>query len=96
MGYTAYLGHTRHHLGTLAAAAGRPDEAVRHLEIAVLKHEELASPPFVALSQRALARALTMRDAPGDDERAARLLADSEPATTAYGLAGPSITGVVG
>jgi len=90
MGYACFMGHTRYHLGALATTAGRHDEAVRHLELAVTKHDELGSPPFVALAQRALARALAARAEPGDGDQARSLVAASEPVIRAHGLGGPS------
>lgn len=72
-GYGLLFGATDHHLGTLALASGRPDEAVALLDTALDSHRALGAVPFVGLTARWLARALTLRAGPGDDERASAL-----------------------
>ena len=88
LGYAAYGGAVDHHLGTLAAVIGQPDDAVDLLESGLARHEELDAVGFAALSTRWLAYALARRDAPGDHERAAELLADSRRVEHELGLHG--------
>ena len=60
-------------LGMLAAAAGRLDDAERHLLDAIRLNDRLRAAPWVAASRLELARVLAERGAPGDGERAAEL-----------------------
>ncbi|MGD9531865.1 MAG: ATPase, partial [Pseudonocardia sp.] len=53
-GCAAYSGAVDHHLGTLAAALGRPGRAADHLRAAVAMHERLGAPAWAALSRDAL------------------------------------------
>ena len=77
MGYAAYLGAVDHHLGTLAAVLGRPDEAVEHLGAALERHRTIEARPWVALSAAWAANVLAERDGPGDAERSASLYAEA-------------------
>jgi hypothetical protein len=77
MGYAAYLGAVDHHLGTLAAVLGRPDEAVEHLSAALERHRTIEARPWVALSAAWAANVLAERDGPGDAERSAALHAEA-------------------
>ena len=77
MGYAAYLGAVDHHLGTLAAVLGRPDEAVEHLGAALERHRTIEARPWVALSAAWAANVLAERDCPGDAERSAALHAEA-------------------
>ena len=66
VGQSAFYGAAAHWLGILAGVLDRHDDAVRHLRAGLARHESMAAPPFVALSQAALSRALRRRDADGD------------------------------
>ncbi len=90
MGYTAYLGHGRHHLGVLAATAGRLDSAADHLAAALDEHEAVGARPFAALSAHELSRVLARRDGPGDAERAGELTVRRDAAMAEFGLGGPA------
>src|SRR5207245_615504 len=67
-------GSVSHALGELAATLGRTDDAIRHFANALEVHERMGARPLVAWTQIAYARALLVRDGPGDEERAANLL----------------------
>jgi Mrp family chromosome partitioning ATPase len=82
MGYAAYLGAVDHHLGTLAAVTGRPDEAVEHLLSARERHRTIEARPWVALSAAWAANVLAARDGPGDPERSASLHAEAAALAT--------------
>ncbi|HEX3213798.1 MAG TPA: hypothetical protein VH016_14610, partial [Actinomycetota bacterium] len=77
-----YLGAADHHLGILAATAGRWEDSHGHLQAAQAAHERLGARPWQALTAQALAGMLRGRDRPGDQARAAAM--DS----TANALAG--------
>jgi hypothetical protein len=77
MGYAAYLGAVDHHLGTLAAVLGRPDEAVERLSAALERHRTIEARPWVALSAAWAANVRAERDGPGDAERSAALHAEA-------------------
>jgi hypothetical protein len=77
-----YLGAADHHLGILAATAGRWEDSLGHLRTAQAAHERLGARPWQALTAQALAGMLRGRDRPGDQARAAAM--DS----TANALAG--------
>jgi tetratricopeptide (TPR) repeat protein len=51
-----FRGVVAHHLGVLAAALGRPEEARGHLERAVAAHEHLGARPWAQRSRSELAR----------------------------------------
>jgi DNA-binding SARP family transcriptional activator/tetratricopeptide (TPR) repeat protein len=68
-----YLGAADHHLGILAATAGRWEESLGHLRAALAASERLGARPWRALSTQAYAAALRGRDGPGDRGRAAAL-----------------------
>jgi AAA ATPase domain len=86
-GHALLVGAVDHHLGTLALALGRRGEAVDRLEAALLAHRALDAPPFVAFTARWLARALALRDLPGDRSRAAALEAEADELGRRLGLA---------
>ncbi len=90
MGYTAYLGHGRHHLGVLAATAGRLDPAAEHLAAALDEHDAVGARPFAALSAHELSRVLARRDGPGDAERVGELAVRRDAAMAEFGLGGPA------
>lgn len=75
-------------LGALAAVSGKPADAVRHFEKAMLTSRCMQSRPFVAQSQALLAQALITSDprAPRD-ARVAALLDEAERAASELGLA---------
>ncbi|HEV2894193.1 MAG TPA: hypothetical protein VG411_10585, partial [Actinomycetota bacterium] len=66
-----YLGAADHHLGILAATAGRWEDSFGHLRAAQAAHERLGARPWQALTAQALAGMLRGRDRPGDQARAA-------------------------
>ena len=68
-----YLGAADHHLGVLAAAAGRWEDAQDHFRAALAAHERLGARPWQALTAQAYAGMLRGRDAHGDQARAAAL-----------------------
>ena len=68
--HTSFFGAFDHHLGTLALTLGNLDDAVRRLESGLVRHRTLGAQGYVALSARWLARALHLRDGPGDQEAA--------------------------
>ena len=77
MGYVAYLGAVDHHLGTLAAVLGNPDEAVEHLDAALDRHHTIEAHPWIALSAAWAANVRAERDGPGDAARSATLHAEA-------------------
>ena len=52
-GCAAYHGAVDHLLGRLAAAQGRPDQAVQHFTAAIEMHDRLGTPAWGELSRRA-------------------------------------------
>ena len=76
-GAAAYASSTSHHLGILAAALGRLDEAVTHLEDAIATNERAGALPWLARGRFELARVLAERRAGGDADRAGELLAEA-------------------
>ncbi|MDR7453677.1 MAG: AAA family ATPase [Armatimonadota bacterium] len=80
------LGSASLYLGLLAAAMVRWDDAVRHLDAALLANTRLAIRPFVARTQYAYARALFGRARTGDRERAVALLDEAESAARVLGM----------
>ena len=62
VGYTAFFGAVDHHLGSLALAMGRLDEAVDLLDDARDQHRRLGAEPFLAFTTSWLERALVARD----------------------------------
>lgn len=86
LGLAAFLGAVDHHLGVLASALGRSEDAVRHFEAALERHEAMRARPFVALTQQALGAALRARGAPSDAGRANELEAAALRTAGALGL----------
>ena len=76
-----YLGAADHHLGILAAVAGRWEDGLAHLHAAAAAHERLGARPWQALSAQALAGRCGAGTGPGDRDRAAAL--DAAAAATA-------------
>jgi tetratricopeptide (TPR) repeat protein len=73
-------GPASHHLGLLAATAGRLEDAAAHFEDALAMSTAMGARPFLAHSQIAYADTLLRLDRPGDRERA-RALVDQARAT---------------
>jgi DNA-binding CsgD family transcriptional regulator/tetratricopeptide (TPR) repeat protein len=74
-GVVAIHGSVHSSLGVAASAAGRVDDAVRHLRAGIAANERAGLPPFVARSRLELARVLAGRGRAGDAEEAAALAA---------------------
>jgi class 3 adenylate cyclase/tetratricopeptide (TPR) repeat protein len=74
-------------LGTLARVAGDPERACRYLDDALARSRELASPPLVARTQLETAKALLARGRPGDDDEAARRVAEAAEIARTLGMA---------
>jgi DNA-binding SARP family transcriptional activator len=72
-GPMVYLGAGEHHLGILAATAGRWGDAERHLVAAMEQHRRLAAHPWLVLTRQAYAGMLRGRGE-GDDQRRARVI----------------------
>jgi DNA-binding CsgD family transcriptional regulator len=68
-------GSVRTFLGIAAAAAGRPDDAVRELRLGIAADDQAGTPPFAALARFELAKVLASRRRPGDVEEASALAA---------------------
>jgi len=73
--HTTLNGAVSHYLGLLAQTLGRHDEADQWFAEALVLHEAMHAPFFVALTQAAWAGLLADRDQLGDRERAAALIA---------------------
>jgi tetratricopeptide (TPR) repeat protein len=67
------VGAVDRYLGLLAAAMGRMDDAVHHLEAAIQLNEQMGARPWAAHCRHDLAQILRRRDALGDRSRAAEL-----------------------
>jgi hypothetical protein len=65
-------GPASHYLGLLAAALGKTEDAVRHLEEAVDLEQQIGALPYLAHSLSGLAGALATRDGVGDAARASQ------------------------
>jgi hypothetical protein len=81
-------GAVDHHLGILAAALGRLDSAVQHLEHAQVMHERLSAWPWLARTRGELAAVLVARGRPADRGRVTTLLDDARHAASEFGMAG--------
>jgi len=73
LGVASFLGAADHWLGVLATAAGRYSDAGAHFEAALARHREMGARPWVALTEEAYGRALSLRGEPADLARAAAL-----------------------
>jgi DNA-binding SARP family transcriptional activator len=69
-GPMVYLGAGDHHLGLLAATAGRWSDAEQHLLAAMAAHRRLGAQPWLVLTRQAYAGMLRARDRRGDLDRA--------------------------
>jgi hypothetical protein len=85
-GQSTFFGAVAHYLGVLATTIGEHDAAVEHFEAALERHRDIDAPPFVAMTQVALADALDERDAPGDADAARQLREDAATTIDAFGL----------
>jgi class 3 adenylate cyclase/tetratricopeptide (TPR) repeat protein len=72
-GQTAFFGAAAHYLGAFSAVRGRWDDAVEHFTSALERHQHMQARPFVALTETALADALTARGSPRDRSQATEL-----------------------
>jgi class 3 adenylate cyclase len=86
LGVAAFMGAAAHHLGVLASALGRTDDAVSHLEFALARHLEMGALPFAALTQQALGDLLVSRGGRGDRKRACELHKDALQLADELGL----------
>jgi tetratricopeptide (TPR) repeat protein len=84
----SFDGAVDHHLGVLAAALGRLDDAARHLERAAVMHERLSAWPWLAGTRCELAAVLAARGLPGDRDRVALLLEEVRQAAGEFDMAG--------
>lgn len=71
------LGAVSRYLGLLATANRSWDDAERHFEDAIEMNMRMVARPWVAHAQHDYARMLLARDAPGDRDRAGRLLSSA-------------------
>jgi len=81
-----YLGAAGHHLGILAATAGRWEDSLGHLRTAMAAHERLGARPWQALTAQALAGTLRGRDQPGDQDLAAAMDATAHASAARLGM----------
>jgi hypothetical protein len=86
VGYRAFAGSARFHLGRLAAAAGDWSDAERHLQAALRHHTMLRARPWVALTQRSLADVLEARGRASDRDWIDGLRAEADHVTSTLGL----------
>jgi DNA-binding SARP family transcriptional activator len=89
-GPMVYLGAGDHHLGMLAATAGRWADAERHLLAAMAAHRRLGAHPWLALTRQAYAGMLRGRGR-GDDPDRARVY--EEAARAVAGRIGMALPG---
>jgi DNA-binding SARP family transcriptional activator len=81
-----YLGAADHHLGVLAATAGRWQDSRANFRAALAAHERLGARPWQALTAQAHAGMLRGRDRPGDRSRAADLDATAHAVADRLGM----------
>jgi class 3 adenylate cyclase/DNA polymerase III delta prime subunit len=81
-------GSIAHHLGILAAALGRFEEADAHLAAAAATHERMRLPTWVAHTALERGSLLLRRNQPGDREQAVELLEGALADAVEYGLGG--------
>jgi DNA-binding CsgD family transcriptional regulator len=84
----AAYGAADRYLGGLCALLGRMRDAEAHFESALRIDRRAGMPVWLARTQLAYGRFLAERGRPGDIERARAMLAASESAATACGMAG--------
>ena len=85
-GGQTYLGAADHHLGILAATAGRWELALGHLRTALAAHERLGARPWQALTAQAVAGTLRGRGQPGDEDTAAAMDATASASAGQLGM----------
>jgi DNA-binding SARP family transcriptional activator len=85
-GPMVYLGAGDHHLGVLAATAGRWDDAERRLLAAMAAHRRLGARPWLALSRQAYAGMLRGRGRRGDQHRAEMVDAAADAVARRLGM----------
>jgi hypothetical protein len=73
--------------GLLASCLRRWEDAERHFEGALATNERLEARPWVVCTRRGWATMLLDRDAPGDRERAAELIATGRAEAEQLGMA---------
>jgi DNA-binding SARP family transcriptional activator len=81
-----YLGAADHHLGILAATAGRWEDGLAHFQAAMATHRRLGARPWEALTATAWAATLRGRDDHGDQARAAALDASARDMAGRIGM----------
>jgi len=81
-------GSVDRHLGQLAVALGRFDDAARHFRRATAMYTRLGAPGWLARSQLESARLLVRRGRSGDRRRAGELLATAGATARRLGLGG--------
>ena len=87
LGVASFLGAADHWLGVLAAAAGRPTEAIAHLEAALTRHRQMGARPWTALTEEAYGRVLSSRGQAADVEQAGKLTESAMRTAEELGLA---------
>ena len=73
----ACFGSASRYLGLLAATMSRWEEAAQHFEDAIEMNTRLEARPYLAHTQHDYARMLIDRDAPGDRDKAFRMLTEA-------------------
>jgi tetratricopeptide (TPR) repeat protein len=79
------MGSIARYLGLLAATMGDAERALRHFEDAIARNRALGARPYLARSLAECAAVLRERDASGDRERAAALVAEAREIAEAIG-----------
>jgi DNA-binding SARP family transcriptional activator len=87
IGQAAVLGSAHHYLGLMADVLDDTERARRHLEVALSRHEAINSPPLQAITQLALAQALSRSPSTADRDDAARLTRAARATAERYGMA---------
>jgi ATP/maltotriose-dependent transcriptional regulator MalT len=83
----AYVGPVELALGRGAATLGRLDRAIEDLAVAVEQADRAGAPGFVAEAAYHLARALLVRNQPGDRDRADPVAHDADRLARTLGMA---------
>jgi hypothetical protein len=81
------FGPVSRHLGMLATTLSEPELALPHLEDALRRCCDLGSPPLIVRTNVEIARALLMRGADGDGERAGPILEEARLTAIRLGMA---------
>ncbi len=84
------LGSAERALGLCAAATGRPDAAVHHLDAAIRADRRLGSRPMAVLTEHALAGVLRAKRGESDSARAEQLARRAEDRAHRMGMGIPS------